>query len=473
MANLDRHKEYREGLVHFSTYVVKPVLYSSYDCESCLFQCEYGILVIFSARNHFFFSATKPFPMLQRKQVIRGHEGICWSAKWAPSGDLLATCGQDKRIKIWKLSTKGLECVSILNENDSIHTRTIRRVSWRGDSAALAACSFDSTCSLWSVDADGSGRHLATLSGQESEVKGISFSPCGEYLSTCSRDKSVWIFDVATALSVNSQKSENSLDKEFQQVCLDDGVSDNSEDHEFMFASSPRVRSAAASDIGGLVECVAVLTGHSQDVKNVVFDPLDPFFLVSVSYDDSVKIWGYDGDDWELRETLRGNSGTVWDISFNNEEGHEFATVSADGTLRFWSAKLTSPKQYNVGQWYRNQGPLMLTEKIAQRQWALPVAGTDSWSCQTVHVTVARADNMSASPLYSLDWQGDLIAVACGDNAVRVFRRTVTGSVTPVATMKTSSEPNCVSWRSTQNGQVPMLVAALDDGNIEICELIE
>jgi cytosolic iron-sulfur protein assembly protein CIAO1 len=301
--------------------------------------------------------------------------------------------------------------------------------------------------------------HVVTLSGQESEVQGVSFSSCGNYLATCSRDKSVWIFDVADIAGGH--------DSDRSDILMDDSASHDSDDQEVNFASSPQERVAPNQ-----IDCVAVLQGHSQDVKCVKFDPSDPLFLVSVSYDDTVKIWGCssaEADDWELVETLRGHAGTVWDIAFNPNSAREFATVSADGTLRIWSPKSISTKELNVGQWYRKEGMLMLSEKLAQRRRAIPVPGTESWSSQTVYVTVASGEDTPAAPLYSVSWHGDKIAVACGDNAVRVIERSDSGDLVPVSTYKTSAEPNCVAWKKSEDEYI--LAIALDDGSIDICEL--
>lgn len=39
--------------------------------------------------------------------------------------------------------------------------------------------------------------------------------------------------------------------------------------------------------------------------------------LLSCSYDDTIKVWQSDGDDYYLSQTLEGHASTVWDFAFS------------------------------------------------------------------------------------------------------------------------------------------------------------
>jgi cytosolic iron-sulfur protein assembly protein CIAO1 len=60
----------------------------------------------------------------------------------------------------------------------------------------------------------------------------------------------------------------------------------------------------------------SVLNGHTQDVKMVKWDPIKPI-LYSASYDNTIKVWIEEVDDWYCISTLTGHSSTVWSIDLN------------------------------------------------------------------------------------------------------------------------------------------------------------
>lgn len=353
-----------------------------------------------------------------RKLLVQ--EGICWSVAWNGSGSALASSGQDRKIYISALSEAGEFIPRVSWVSRDIHNRTVRRVSWRPDGKAIAAVSFDSTISVWRVHDDFSLELITKLSGQENEVKGVCFSPCGEMLATSSRDKSIWIYDVSILLNATG---------------------------------------AVAADE---IECLSVLSGHSQDVKSVKFHPCDSHMMVSVSYDDTVKIWRSTcADDWELSETLRGHSGTVWDVAFEPNRGSEFATVSADGSMRIWTSnRARTYSSIPTGSLY------LLTRPFKGINHGNPletVSNAIGWSCQTIQLTSSLIESVPPAPVYAVDWSmtTGLIATACGDNTVKVFARRGL-STFPVTTVKMEAEPNSVSFHP--NGTD--LAVGLDNGAV-------
>ena len=74
------------------------------------------------------------------------------------------------------------------------------------------------------------------------------------------------------------------------------------------------------------MDCVSVLSGHVQDVKFVRFNPSNNN-LYSCSYDDTVKVWLYDGEDYSNINTLRAHEGTVWGLAFKQREGEDVQSL--------------------------------------------------------------------------------------------------------------------------------------------------
>ena len=223
--------------------------------------------------------------------TLTGHaEPRVWHLAWDPRGDLLATCGEDRTIRLWALFAEALpaptaaamaaawHCVAVLED---AHQRTIRWCEWSPNARYLATCSFDGMASVWEYN-DGDFDCVASLEGHENEVKAVSWAASGTMLATCGRDKSVFIWEA--------------------------------EEEEY--------------------EVAAVLHSHAADVKAVAWHPQQEV-LASASYDDTLKLYAPNDDDWRCFATLSAHQSTVWCLAFS-PDGRGLVSCSDDRSVSLW-----------------------------------------------------------------------------------------------------------------------------------------
>jgi WD40 repeat protein len=254
------------------------------------------------------------------------------------------------------------------------HKRSIRSCAWKPNSvgeSVLATGSFDASAGIWRRWEEGAGkgeaarevdftsglaggdgaaeeedeewRFAVVLDGHDSEIKSLGFAPTAPLLATCSRDKSVWIWEEL-------------------------------EDDNF--------------------ETVAVLQEHEGDVKCVAWSPVEEL-LASGSYDDQIRLWREDVDDWACCTVLEGHGGTVWWVEFEGAErvgalakteglddaqtallesrdqaGPRLASCSDDMTIRIWRR---IPKDKPAEPTGQGKMPTIWKNKDFEEEWVQEV----------------------------------------------------------------------------------------------------
>lgn len=379
---------------------------------------------------------------------IKAHPDKAWDLSSHNKLPLLASASSDKTSKIYKLSEE--QNFPLIATLDDTHKRSVRSVAFKPhlvtsendfiDLPALACGSFDSTISVWGIDepeefldqesdnedpesddalktereieilssSQNEWNLMALIEGHENEIKSVAWNKSGNLLASCSRDKTIWIWET---------------DAETLE--------------EF--------------------ECVAVLSDHEHDIKHITWHPCINI-LASSSYDDTVRIFKQDDDDddWACVAILNGHKGTVWCSQFESPQSPHFkedtlrlVSASDDMTVRVWRSVLekTSRKKLDI--------PSSLKHEKEESAWEL--------ECLLPEV--------HKYPIYSVAWspQTGKIASTGSDGLLAVYKET--GGTWEVESVRKSAhgvfEINKVLWCQLSNRK-EVLVTAGDDGRINL-----
>lgn len=360
-----------------------------------------------------------------------------WFTAAHPQQPIIATCFSDKTVRVYSLTTS-----TLLSTITGGHKRAIRTCAWKPNlkgESVLATGSFDASVGIWrkwdgdmdliknetrisgfSAESDNveeeddpeEWRFAIVLDGHESEVKSVTWSAGGNFLASCSRDKSVWIWE---------------------EVGDDD------------------------------FETVAVLSEHEGDVKCVAWHP-EQELLASGSYDNEIRLWRED-DDWGCVDVLRGHTSTVWSLDWEPLPGNRLVSCSDDMTVRIWSnAAGTWTEEMQLPQ--RHERPIYA---VAWRNGKIVSTGGDGRIVVYEERPITMTDGKIAAVRNA---NGEVSSAASGEREHHAPESLTHGAATEWNVVELIEEGhgvfeiNHVCWAT--RGSQELIVTAGDDGVIKI-----
>lgn len=245
--------------------------------------------------------------------ICEGHIGWVRSVSFSADGEILASAGDDRTIRLWSVRTG--QCLKTLPG----HTDLVRSLCFSPRSPWLASGSDDRTIKIWDVETN---QCVMTLTGHEGRVRSVAFSPDEQQIASGSSDRTIRLWDVQT-----------------QQCCA---ILRGHNAKIWTVAFSPDGQSLVSGGADKTVRlwdrqtgtCRHVLQAHTKAVLSVCFSP-DSRTVASSSDDQTVKLWKT--ETGQAIGTLEGHTCRVWSLSYS-ADGKTLASGSDDQTIKLWDA---------------------------------------------------------------------------------------------------------------------------------------
>ncbi|HEY9609689.1 AAA-like domain-containing protein [Allocoleopsis sp.] len=334
---------------------------------------------------------------------LSGHSSPVLGIDASPDGQLIATGGSDRTVKLWqrdgtllhalqhpaavfalkfspdsqRLVTSSVSGSIYLWDRDGkqlktfqAHSAAIWDIAVSPDGDIIASASEDGTVRLWDLD----GKPLKTLSGHQGGVWSVAFSPDGKLLASSSADTTVKIWTQGGKL-VRTLEGHTAIVWDVKFASLAD--SDGTKRPAILSASagsvklwqpdgtllrtltghSAEVLKIAVSDSGDVIASASAdgtiklwkpngtllktLKGHQSGLRGVTFIPKTQI-VVSASDDNTARLWTPTNP---FSKVLYGHSGSIWNVGFS-PDGRMLASTSSDRSFKVWARDGTLLKSF-------------------------------------------------------------------------------------------------------------------------------
>jgi len=186
------------------------------------------------------------------------------------------------------------------------------------------------------------------LDGHTAIVLSLDASPCGRYLATAGKDKTMRIWNVPTrtcvAVATGHTEAVGSVALSNKIGCYDVGGKSAENGAGAFAVTVSKDRTLKVWPLPGsavldrsveetILKARLSIRAHEKDINIVSVAPNDSL-IATGSQDKTVKLWK--SSDLALHGTLKGHKRGVWDCQFSQHD-RVLATGSGDRTVKLWS----------------------------------------------------------------------------------------------------------------------------------------
>ena len=254
------------------------------------------------------------------------------SCTFSPNDKLIATSSWSGLCKLWNVDTLDTLCTYRAHNcfAGSIDFHPQSTIALSEDGPNLASCGTDGSVYLWNFHSDDP---VGEIKGhQPYRVSNARFHPSGRFLATCCFDNSWRLYDL-----------EYSREEE---ILFQEGHSKPVYDVDFHTDGS--LAATGGLDSFGRVwdlrtgRCIMFMEGHLKGILSINFSP-NGYQIATGSEDHSIKIWNL--RERKLEYTIAAHSNVVSKVKFDKQNSHFLISSSYDRTIKLWSCPNWTPIQ--------------------------------------------------------------------------------------------------------------------------------
>eukprot|EP00760_Papus_ankaliazontas_P039424 PhM_4_TR9563/c0_g1_i1/m.26172/K12662/PRPF4, PRP4; U4/U6 small nuclear ribonucleoprotein PRP4 len=245
--------------------------------------------------------------------VPKAHDGRVLSVAWGAAADLFATGGADKVAKVWR-STSGGSRPALVHALTGAHSDAVTSVGFlpHHDSTALVTGSADASFAVW--DLARAAMPVWRQRGQPGGVTALSPHCDGSLVFVADETGLLVAWDLRSGLVASTLRVH-----EKRILCVDSALDGHT------VATGGEDNMVCIWDLRQPAAHSAALASHKGLVTDVRFAPdrrRHPF-LVSASFDLTLKTWECTTGRYQLIKTLHGHDQRVYtcDVVFKDSDG--------------------------------------------------------------------------------------------------------------------------------------------------------